>query len=92
MADGDLVAVGDEKTAHRALNEFLQFRQRKERNLDDGTYSEIGSGQAVKNDKGKGTHNMLRFLLWLIAIKLTISVPWNFARLVGELFGKREGE
>ena len=28
---------------------------------------------------------MLIILLWLIAIKLTLSVPWNFACLVREM-------
>lgn len=35
---------------------------------------------------------MLKIHLWLIAIKLATSVPWNFIRPVGELFGKQEGE
>ena len=35
---------------------------------------------------------MLKILLWCLAVKLTISVPWNFVRLVGELFGNRKGE
>lgn len=35
---------------------------------------------------------MLKILLWLIAVKLTVSVPWNFAMLVRELAENRKGE
>lgn len=36
--------------------------------------------------------SMLKFLLWCLAIKLTISVPWNFISLLGEISGRRKGE
>ncbi len=39
-------------------------------------------GRPERQDKEM---NMLKILLWLIAIKLTISVPWNFACLVREM-------
>ena len=35
---------------------------------------------------------MLRIILWLLAIKLTISVPWNFICLLGMLGGDSKGE
>lgn len=35
---------------------------------------------------------MLRIILWLIAIKVTISVPWNFICLLGLLCGDSKGE
>lgn len=35
---------------------------------------------------------MLKILLWLIAIKLTISVPWNFVMLVNDLTAGRKGK
>ncbi|MBP5786805.1 MAG: hypothetical protein J6Y19_03185 [Kiritimatiellae bacterium] len=31
-------------------------------------------------------------VLWCLAIKLTISVPWNFIRLLGDLFPGAKGE
>ena len=34
--------------------------------------------------------NMLHVLLWCIAIKLTVSVPWNFACLLREM-GEKSG-
>lgn len=33
-----------------------------------------------------------QIVLWCLAIKLTISVPWNFIRLLGELFPGAQGE
>lgn len=36
--------------------------------------------------------NMLRIILWLIAIKVTISVPWNLVCLLNELRGESTGE
>ncbi len=35
---------------------------------------------------------MLRLILWLIAIKVTISVPWNLICLLDELGGESKGE
>jgi hypothetical protein len=35
---------------------------------------------------------MLRILLWCLAIKITISIPWNLACLLGEIAGNRKGE
>lgn len=35
---------------------------------------------------------MLKILLWLVAIKVTISVPWNLVCLLGEIGGERKGE
>lgn len=35
---------------------------------------------------------MLRIILWIIAIKVTISVPWNLVCLLGELGGESKGE
>ena len=35
---------------------------------------------------------MLRIILWLIAIKVTISVPWNLVCLLDELGGESKGE
>lgn len=33
----------------------------------------------------------MRILLWCLAIKITISIPWNLACLLSELNGKRKG-
>ncbi len=35
---------------------------------------------------------MLRIILWIIAIKVTISVPWNLVCLLDELRGESKGE
>lgn len=35
---------------------------------------------------------MLRIILWIIAIKVTISVPWNLVCLLNELRGESTGE
>lgn len=35
---------------------------------------------------------MLKILLWVMAIKLTISVPWNLACLLREIGEKGKGD
>ena len=69
VADGDLVAVGDEEAAHCALK--------------------LPSARELENNMWK---IVWQIVLWCFAIKLTISVPWNFFRLLGELFSGAKGE